>query len=190
MPTLLYIHGFLSSPQSHKAQQTQKWLSYHRPDWLFSCPFLSSNPAEAKEELDGLMATLGSEVYLMGSSLGGFWATYLAEKYGLRAVLINPAVRAHRHFADLVGKPLKHYHTGQSVTLSDRDLAVLEAVDPPIADADRYWLLVQTGDETLDYRHAVAKYLGCRQTVEAGGDHSFAGFEGWLPELIQFFEEV
>lgn len=191
MPTLLYIHGFLSSPKSAKALATHDWLQYHRPEWRFECPFLSSRPADARATLEALISQLGDDdVYLTGSSLGGFWATYLAERYGLPAVLINPAVSPQRRFTDLVGQPLKNYHTGQPFTLTQQDLAELEACDVAnLRNTDLYWLLVQTGDETLDYRDAVKKYQGCRQTVEAGGSHAFDGYESWLGEIASFFEE-
>lgn len=191
MPTLIYIHGFLSSPKSAKAQATHNWLQYHRPEWRFECPYLSSHPAQARAELEALLDGLpGGDIYLLGSSLGGFWATYLAEQRGLPAVLINPAVSPQRRFQNLVGQSLKNYHTPEICTLTEEDLAELEACDTgQLHNPDLYWLLVQTGDETLDYRDAVKKYVGCRQTVEAGGSHAFEGYEGWLPEIAGFFEE-
>lgn len=190
MPTLLYIHGFLSSPKSAKAQATQSWLRYHRPQWQYLCPFLSPHPTQAKAALDGLISQLEhQEVYVIGSSLGGFWATYITEQYGFRSVLINPAVHPHTRFADLVGQHLSNYHTGEPCVLQQNDIDCMAECDPPqLRDVDLYWLMVQTGDETLDYRHAVARYQGCRQTVEAGGDHSFTGYESWLGEIAEFFE--
>lgn len=191
MPTLIYIHGFLSSPKSTKAQVTHDWLRYHRPDWRFECPFLSSHPAQAKAALEYLLERLpDSEVFLLGSSLGGFWATYLAETRGLPAVLINPAVSPQRRFQALVGQTLKNYHTAETCILTADDMADLAACDVDrLNNPDLYWLLAQTGDETLDYREAVAKYRGCRQTVETGGSHAFDGYEGWLPDIAEFFEE-
>lgn len=191
MPTLIYIHGFLSSPKSTKAQVTHDWLRYHRPDWRFECPFLSSHPAQAKAALEYLLECLpDSEVFLLGSSLGGFWATYLAETRGLPAVLINPAVSPQRRFQALVGQTLKNYHTAETCILTADDMADLAACDVDrLNNPDLYWLLAQTGDETLDYREAVAKYRGCRQTVETGGSHAFDGYEGWLPDIAEFFEE-
>lgn len=191
MPTLIYIHGFLSSPKSAKAQITHDWLQYHHPDWRFECPYLSSHPVQAKAALEALIQTLeGEDIYLIGSSLGGFWATYLAEKFGFPAVLVNPAVSPQRRFQALVGQSLKNYHTAETCVLTQNDLVELEACDTgPLRNPDLYWLLVQTADETLDYRDAVAKYCGCRQTVETGGSHAFDGYEGWLPDIAEFFEE-
>lgn len=191
MPTLIYIHGFLSSPKSIKAQVTHDWLRYNRPDWRFECPFLSSHPAQAKAELEGLIDLLPDrEIFLLGSSLGGFWATYLAEAHKLPAVLVNPAVSPQRRFRELVGQPLKNYHTAETCILTEDDMAELAVCDVErLCDPDLYWLLVQTEDETLDYRDAVAKYRGCRQTIEQGGSHAFDGYEGWLPDIAEFFED-
>lgn len=194
MPTLLYIHGFLSSPLSAKARLTQTWLREHQPDWRYECPALSSYPAQARMTLEETCARLSGDpvrrdaVYLVGSSLGGFWATYLAERYGFPAVLVNPAVHPQRRFADLVGQPLKNYHTAETYILSQADLDVLESCEPKtLRNTDLYWLMVQTGDEVLDYRLAVQRYWGCRQTVEHGGNHTFEGFENWLAEVAEFF---
>lgn len=190
MPTVLYIHGFLSSPLSAKAQITQAWLQQHRPEWRFECPSLSSYPADARATLEAIVHSLTDEVYLIGSSLGGFWATYLTERYGFPAVLVNPAVSPQRRFTELVGQPLQNYHTGEAFQLREQDLLELEACDTAsIQRPERYWLLVQTGDETLDYRHAVERYKVCRQTVEEGGSHTFDGYEHWLDAIVQFFEQ-
>jgi uncharacterized protein len=190
MPTLLYIHGFLSSPGSAKAVATESWLQVHRPDWRYCCPFLSSYPAAAKATLDSLIHEIDDgPVYLIGSSLGGFWATHLTETYGFRSVLINPAVKPYERFRSLVGQPLANYHTNEPCILRQEDIDRLQECDPQsIKNNDLYWLLVQEGDETLDYRDALLRYRGCRQTVEAGGDHSFVGYDAWLPRLAEFFE--
>ena len=190
MPVLLYIHGFLSSPTSHKAQQVKAWLERERPDIAFRCPFLTPYPGEVRAGLEtAVESLLPQTVYLMGSSMGGFWATYLVEQYDLKAVLINPAVAPHTHMPDYVGVELKNFHTDHTYLLQSHHIDELRAADVARPRRlDNYWLMVQTGDETLDYRHAVAKYQGCRQLVEDGGDHSFQNFERWIPAAIEFFE--
>ena len=188
MTTLVYVHGFLSSPLSFKAQQTAKWLQVHYPDVNYLCPQLTPYPAHAQECLESLIEQILPEpVYLMGSSLGGFWATWLAEKYNLPAVLINPAVRPQDFMPAYLEVDLKSYHTDDSYRLSARHIDEIIAVNVPVARPENYWLLVQTGDETLDYRQAVKKYRGCKQTVEEGGDHAFQGFERYLADCMTFF---
>jgi uncharacterized protein len=188
MSHLLYIHGFLSSPTSQKAIQVSQWLTKHRPDIQYHCPFLTAYPAQSRQTLESIIEELLPEpVYIMGSSLGGFWATWLVEKYGLRAVLINPAVKLEMFKADYVNVELKNYHSDNTYILSETDVDDLKAADiKSIQYHDNYWLMVQTGDETLDYRFAVEKYAGCKQLVENGGDHSFQNFEDKIGDAMNF----
>ncbi len=189
MAALVYIHGFLSSPLSFKAQQTQAWLQVQYPQIAFYCPQLPPYPGETQAILETLVESLLPQpVYLMGSSLGGFWATWLAEKYNLPAVLINPAVRPQDFMPAYLEVDLKSYHTDDSYRLHSGHIDEIVAVDAPVTRKPNYWLLVQTGDETLDYRQAVQKYIGCKQTVEEGGDHAFQGFERYLQNCIEFFQ--
>ena len=192
MPLLLYIHGFLSSPQSYKAQQLQQWLRDNMPHIEYCCPLLTPYPEECATALISIVERAQQEqrpVYLMGSSLGGFWATYLAERYHLPAILINPAVDAVNLIPQYAEQTLHNYHTDDVYYLKSDDLAQLARYDTfTIADPANYWLLVQTADETLDYRLAVEKYSACKQTVEQGGDHSFQHFDRFHSACIRFFE--
>lgn len=191
MSALLYIHGFLSSPLSFKACQTQDWLAANHPDIDFYCPQLPPYPAQTQAILEALVEhLLPQPVYLMGSSLGGFWATWLAEKYNLRAVLINPAVSPQNFMPEYLEVDLKSYHTDDSYRLHAGHIDEMVAVDVPVTRKPNYWLLVQTGDETLDYRQAVQKYAGCKQTIEEGGDHSFQGFERYLDGALSWFKRI
>lgn len=187
MAALVYIHGFLSSPLSFKAQQTAQWLAKHHPEIHFYCPQLPPYPAQTQTILEALIESLLPEpVYLMGSSLGGFWATWLAEKYNLRAVLINPAVRPQDFMPAYLEVDLKSYHTDDSYRLCARHIDEIIAVNVEPSRVQNYWLLVQTGDETLDYHQAVQKYAVCKQTIEAGGDHAFQGFERFFADCLVF----
>lgn len=190
MPMLLYLHGFLSSPASSKAVQVRDWLANHRPDIQYRCPLLTPYFGETAKALEALVNDrLPDPVYLMGSSMGGYLATWLAEKYDLRAVLINPAVQPSALDHGFVGMDLRNYHTGDRYVLSEAHIAELKALHTPVIQRpDNYWLMVQTGDETLDYRLAVEKYRGCEQLVEEGGDHGFIGFERHIPAAIGFLD--
>lgn len=192
MPILLYIHGFLSSPHSYKAQAMQQWLQRHRPDIEYHCPFLTPYPNACASTLESIVEnTLERDdvIYLMGSSMGGFWATYLAERYDLPAVLINPAVDAVNLLPAYIDQPLKNYHNDDVYCLKADDLTALSRYDTALIQRYRnYWLFVQEGDETLDYRLAVRQYQHCRQTIEPNGDHSFQGFDRFHSAVIDFFE--
>ena len=192
MPNLVYLHGFLSSPESSKAKLTGAWCAQQaRPDWRFHCPSLSAYPGSAIATITSLLDELrGQPTALIGSSLGGFWATGFAERYGLPAVLINPAVSPQTRFHEFVGQPLRNYYTEDTYTLQPGDLADLASVDTRhLQHPQNLWVLLQTGDETLDYRLAAQKYADCRLTIEEGGNHSFAGYDHWLPPITEFLNE-
>lgn len=191
MPALLYIHGFLSSPQSHKAVQVRDWLAQHRPDIEYHCPFLTVYPDQVQQELDTLVSELSARgpVYLMGSSMGGFWSTYLCEKYKLPALLINPAVKPSMLMPGYVGKTLKNYHGDQEYMLQAEHIEQLRTLMPEdIKHPEQYWVLLQTGDETLDFRLAEELYANTKLTIEEGGDHAFQAFERFIPDAITFLE--
>lgn len=193
MPTLLYIHGFLSSPYSFKAQSMQQWLQQYRPDIEYVCPLLTPYPNHCATVLENIVEQSlekKKNIYLMGSSMGGFWATYLAERYDLPAVLINPAVDAVNLLPVYIDQPLQNYHTDDVYCLKSDDLTALSRYDTAVIHRHRnYWLFAQKGDETLDYRLAESKYQHCSQTIEPDGDHSFQNFDRFHSDIIRFFEE-
>ena len=152
----------------------------------YACPELAHRPAQAMAQLEALIAgTPAVETVLVGSSLGGFYAAWLAEKYRLRAVLVNPAVRPWELLRDYLG-PQKNLYSGVQYELTAQHLEELRALEAPAISPERYLLLVRTGDEVLDYRQAVAQYRGCRQMVIAGGDHGFGDFGDYLDAVFEF----
>ncbi len=185
MSAFLYLHGFNSSPGSGKARQTEAWLAATHPDVDFICPFLSPFPEVAMAQAEAAMA--GHQVVgILGSSMGGFFATFLAERYDCRAVLINPAVRPWEGRDHLLGDQA-NYHTGEVHRIEPCHLDQLRAYDVPVlSQAGRFLVLVQTGDEVLDYHQAVTKYAGAQMIVEDGGDHGFQGYERYLPDIYRF----
>ena len=192
-PLLIYLHGFLSSPQSYKCRLLKDWLQEHHPEVVFYAPLVSPYPAEAaaalSTALDDFCRLHAGPIGLVGSSMGGFWSTWLAEQHELPAVLINPAVKPSRFMPGYVGQDLQPY-SGEMQTYrlqaSDVDtMSQLEAsLQPPLKG--RYWLLAQRGDETLDCREAEEFYAGQQQTVEDAGDHSFQGFARYTAALVDF----
>lgn len=187
MATLLYIHGFNSSPQSHKAAATRVWLAARHPETTFRCPFLSPFPDQAMAQLQDEIAALTGPLYLAGSSMGGFYATWLAVRHGARAVLINPAVRPWLGRDYLLG-PQANHHTGEIAVMEPRHLEQLRAWEvETLPRPQDFLVLLQTGDEVLDYRLAAEKYRACTLVIEPGGDHGFQDFERHLPAIIDFF---
>ena len=127
-----------------------------------------------------------ADLTLVGSSLGGFYATVLGERLGCRAALLNPAVRPHSHFHRHLG-PQKNMYTGEEFTLTREHVDELKAMQPAaITRPGRYWLFVETGDEVLDYREAVDFYADALQTIVRGGDHTLVSFPEHVPELVEW----
>jgi len=179
---IVYLHGFNSSPQSHKARLLARYIAEQRLGERFACPAL---PPLASEALASIEPLIDKDVCLVGSSLGGFYATYLAEKHGVKAVLINPAIDPHIGLRAYLG-PQKNLHTGEPYVLTEHHLRDWERLQMPRITAQHYLLLVETGDEILDYRKAVQRYSGCAQVVVPGGDHSLQSFPEHLPRILRF----
>lgn len=183
--SILYIHGFNSSPLSMKARLLEAAMQQMGLAEQLRTPALHHHPRQAIAQLEAAIAELGSPL-LVGSSLGGYYATHLAERHGLKALLVNPAVRPHLLFDGYLGTQ-RNLYTDEAWELTlDHVQALAELEVPPPQDASRYQVWLQTADETLDYRHAERYYQACALRIQAGGDHSFQGFAERLPALLAF----
>jgi len=181
---IIYIHGFNSSPASFKAKCLHDRFVAFRRAHEFVAPALPPSPAAAAQLLETL-AREHPEAALVGSSLGGFYATWLAERFNLRAVLVNPAVRPYDLLAGEVGRQT-NFHTGEEYNFTLEHVAELRELEVDAIDPRRYLLMVETGDEVLDYRHAVERYRGAQQLVVKDGDHGFSDFADYLDEVMEF----
>ena len=184
---ILYLHGFRSSPRSTKAQRIRSALDARGRAGDFACPQLPASPRAA---VNVALATAALEhpakLALVGSSLGGYYATWVAEQLGCRAVLLNPAVFPYRELASQLGRhPV--YFSDQTVELTGDHLAELRGADTPrITRPERYFLIAATGDEVIDWTTMAAKYSGCRQRVIQGSDHALSDFDLYLDEVLDF----
>ena len=190
---VVYLHGFRSSPQSVKAQCFVRAIegipASRRP--RLHVPLLPPEPATAIGGVaDWIEREIGSqaetELTLIGSSLGGFYATYLAERFATRAVLINPAISPWRDLRAYRGTQ-QNLYTGETFDLTTAYFAELRALAVPrITQPDRYFLLVRTGDEVLPWNEAVTFYAGARQYVKGGGDHGWTDFDEEVGAVLRF----
>jgi hypothetical protein len=180
---ILYLHGFTSGPRSFKAMALQAHLHRRGLGDRFRCPQLPPSPAAAIALAEGLLTR---STTLVGSSLGGYYATWLAAKHDLRAVLVNPAVVAHLSLEPFLGKQ-QNLYTGETFEFTRAHIDELRAIEVGrLARPERFWLLAEEGDELLDYRLAVTRYAGARQTVLPGGDHSFTRWADYLDGIVEF----
>ena len=191
MNTLLYLHGFISSPKSRKALMLGDFLRNFAPEIRYAVPELDHRPAQAISQVQWHCLGIAPQaLMLIGSSLGGYYATVVAEKIGCRAVLLNPAVHPHTHFGRYLGAQ-QNLYTGESFELTAQHVAELAALDfPAISRPGRYWLIVETGDEVLDYREAVAFYAGAHQSVVQGGDHALSSFAEHVPDIVSWARQA
>lgn len=185
---LLYLHGFNSSPQSQKAQLVTQYMSDNDCLEQLICPQIPAVPGDARLFLEQLVEeTLENHsLSFVGSSLGGYYASYLAEKYSGRATLINPSVKPYETLKAYLGEN-KFYFQDEVWEFNESHIEQLEEMKvDKITDEQRYFVLLQTGDETLDYREAESKYKNSQCIIEQGGDHSFVELERFIPEIMQF----
>jgi predicted esterase YcpF (UPF0227 family) len=184
---ILYLHGFRSSPKSMKARlMAERMAALGRSD-QFICPQLPASPKDAMalafQLIEGIQA---EQLTIVGSSLGGYYATYMAERLGCRAVLLNPAIVPQLDLDKHVGVTTQ-YHSDEPFEFKHEHIAELRALEVPrITQPERYFLIAATGDEVLDYRDMVAHYAGARQQVIQGSDHAISEFADYLAPVLAF----
>ena len=185
---LLYLHGFRSSPASFKAQVMARWLAAQRPDVHWWCPQLPPSPAAAWALIEqGVAGWPKREMAVVGSSLGGFYATAVAEATGCRALLLNPAVDPARDLATQVGEQSQFHAPEERFFFRPEYIAELEALTvPAITRPERYSAIIAKGDELLDWREMVARYPGATIRLLEGSDHGLSDFNDHLPFVQEF----
>lgn len=184
---LLYLHGFRSSPRSFKAKVVGARMAALGRGRELICPHLPASPKEAM----ALVATLtdrfpAEQLAIVGSSLGGYYANWLAERRGCRAVVINPATAPFMDLDQHVGVSTEYHSNARFEFKREYIDELLELKVERITRPERYFLLAATGDEVLDYRAMVAHYAGARQTVIEGSDHAISEFEQYVDEVLAF----
>ncbi|CAA0082292.1 Uncharacterised protein [BD1-7 clade bacterium] len=186
-PLIIYIHGFLSSAKASKAQLIDDFIQDRQLDVDLLRPNLACYPLAAIEQLNQLISQYSNRpVCLVGSSLGGFYARYLALKWQVTSVMINPAIRPYELMHHYLGVNENPY-TGEQFTLTPTHMNDLKslAVNPGPA-FDRTLVLIQTADEVLNAIEASNYYCGASCWIESGGDHQFQGFERYLAPVFDW----
>ena len=185
---LLYLHGFRSSPRSFKAQRLHAWLRANRPQVHWWCPQLPPSPREAMALVErGVRDWPRADMAVLGSSLGGFYATVIAERLGCPAVVMNPAVDPARDLAAYIGEQHAFHDPAQTFEFRAEDVAELRALTPgPITRPERYFAVVAKGDELLDWREMSARYAGAPMRLIEGSDHALSDFDVHLGAIVHF----
>jgi predicted esterase YcpF (UPF0227 family) len=185
---LLYLHGFRSSPKSFKAQRLAAWLAEHRPDVHWWCPQLPPSPREAWTLLRaGTVGWPQDRMAVLGSSLGGFYATVAAEHFGCPAVLMNPAVDPARDLATYIGEQTAFHSPEERFFFRAEYVDELRGLRPAaVSLLHRYFAIIAKGDELLDWREMAARYAGCQVKLLEGSDHALSDFDAHLPDILAF----
>ena len=185
---LLYLHGFRSSPQSAKAQHMARYVAQQHPRVHFWCPQLPPSPRAAMElVVQGICGWPQANMAVVGSSLGGYYASWVAQQTGCPSVVLNPAVDPARDLARYIGEQTAWHDPTQRLFFRAEYIDELHALDvrgrPP---AGPELALIAQGDELLDWREMAARYAQARQIVRAGGDHALSEFPALLPQVVDF----
>jgi uncharacterized protein len=192
MPTthLLYFHGFRSSPLSFKAQRMEAAVRARHPAVTWWCPQLPPSPREAMEMAwDTVRGWPRERMAVVGSSLGGFYATWIAEQTGCRAVLLNPAVDPARDLHAYIGEQTSWHDPNERFEVKPEFMDELRALQcGPLAHPDRIFAVVAKGDEVLDWREMVGRYPGARIKLLEGGDHALSDFDDHIEEVLAFLD--
>ncbi len=185
---VLYLHGFRSSPQSAKAKILALWMKTHRPDIAWLCPQLPPSPIEAMGLIDIETAVWPHHsMTVVGSSLGGFYATVLAERLGCRAVVLNPACDPARDLAAHIGTQTSYHDIESSFEFRTEHVEELRAIRPSsISNPSRYAAVIAKGDELLDWREMAARYQGATIRLLDGSDHGLSDFDQHLGFVSDF----
>jgi predicted esterase YcpF (UPF0227 family) len=187
---LLYLHGFRSSPQSTKARQVHARVAARHPQVTWWCPQLAPSPAAAMQlVVEGIAAWPREHMAVVGSSLGGFYATWVAERTGCKAALLNPAVHPARDLARHIGEQTAWHDPTERFFFEPRFVDELRALEcGALREPGRYFAVIAKGDEVLDWREMAGRYAGARIKLLEGGDHALSDFDAHIEELFSFLD--
>ena len=189
---LVYLHGFRSSPNSSKAVMTGeavRALNNPNKSYEWYCPQLLASPKESMEMVTRHIDQSSTDsIIVIGSSLGGFYTNYLAEKYQCKGIVLNPAVYAARELEPHVGM-MTAYDSEEPFDFKAEYIDELRALQVnQISNPERYFLIAAKGDELLDWKEMIKFYPGAKQLVLEGSDHGIADYAKYLPAVIEFIE--
>jgi predicted esterase YcpF (UPF0227 family) len=187
---VVYLHGFRSSPQSTKAQQVATVMATLFPHITWWCPQLPPSPKAAAALIaEGTAHWPAASMAVIGSSLGGFYATWLAAKRDCKAVLLNPAIDPARDLAKYIGEQPTWHDPAEVFYFAPEFVDELRTLEVgPLHHPERLWALIAKGDEVLDWREMTVRYPRSHQVVMEGGDHAISNFESYLPQVLEFLD--
>lgn len=190
---ILYLHGFRSSPNSYKSKRLYQAIQNIPLQSRWLSPQLPASPAQAIALCNDLihqaqLADPTTDLVIIGSSLGGYYAHVLAEQWGCKAVLLNPAVHAPRDLATQVGSH-QHYHSNEPFIFLPEYVEELQAMQPlVVTDPQRYYLLAASGDEVLNHKEMLTTFENSQGLLIFGSDHGISDFDLYLDPVLHFID--
>jgi len=187
---LLYLHGFRSSPQSMKAQKMAARVAAQHPAVTWWCPQLPPSPRAAMAMvMQGIAGWPRDAMAVVGSSLGGFYATWVAEQTGCKAVLLNPAVDPARDLHKYIGEQTNWHQPQERFFFREAFVDELRALEcPALTDPERYFAVIAKGDEVLDWHEMSARYAGAHIKLLEGSDHALSDFDAHIGDVLDFLD--
>ena len=187
---LLYLHGFRSSPQSAKAQLMAQVVARDFPAVHWWCPQLPPSPREAMDMVaQGIAAWPVHSMAVVGSSLGGFYATWVAQRLGCKAVLLNPAVNPARDLEKYIGDVTSWHDPSENLYFKPEYIAQLRGLKCALlTHMHRYFAIIAKGDEVLDWREMHARYAHANLLLLEGGDHAISDFENHIAAVLNHMQ--
>ncbi len=180
---IIYIHGFGGSGEGAKAKQFREYFKNRSEGFI--APSLSYVPELAIKTLEELIESYREDVQLIGSSLGGFYAIYLSQKYSLKTVLLNPSIFPYHTLKNYIGEA-PNFYDSSSFSWSENHVKTLKNYIQESVDNSKFMLLVQKGDELLNPQESIDKFINARVIAEEGGSHGFEGIESHFDTIREF----
>ena len=186
--TILYFHGFKSSSESSKAQNIKHFIAKNTKKTKIIIPDLDDNFQNAHNQIEELIRLSGSNIVFMGSSLGGYYASYFSQKLKKKAVLINPAVHPLKDFEVHLGEN-ENYSSGNKFNISSKEISFVRTLSyKKLLTPNDLLILLESGDEILKYNKSASYFSGAYIDIVFGGDHSYSSFKTKFHKIQKFLD--
>jgi predicted esterase YcpF (UPF0227 family) len=186
--TILYFHGFKSSSKSSKAQSLKNFIAKNTKNTKIIIPDLDDNFQNAHNQIEELIRLSGSNIVFMGSSLGGYYASYFSQKLKKKAVLINPAVHPLKDFEVHLGEN-ENYSSGNKFNISSKEISFVRTLSyKKLLTPNDLLILLESGDEILKYNKSASYFSGAYIDIVFGGNHSYSSFKSKFHKIQKFLD--
>ena len=186
--TILYFHGFKSSSKSSKAQSLKNFIAKNTKNTKIIIPDLDDNFQNAHNQIEELIRLSGSNIIFMGSSLGGYYASYFSQKLKKKAVLINPAVHPLKDFEVHLGEN-ENYSSGNKFNISSKEISFVRTLSyKKLLTPNDLLILLESGDEILKYNKSASYFSGAYIDIAFGGNHSYSSFKSKFHKIQKFLD--